>query len=103
MLPSQSGWYWGALGEGEAGLAVTVVDPDESSSLVSPTSTEHTSPPAVTTPRPKVVSTSISPATTELSRAGRKGKADIRWWTSMGGWFWGKYKTNHKPQYNGIR
>ena len=76
VLPSQSGWYWCALGEGEAGLAVTVVDPEEGSSLVSPPSSEHISPAAVTTPTPRVVSSSISTPTTELSRAGRKGEAD---------------------------
>ena len=75
------------LGESEAGLAVTVVDP-EASPVVQPVvptvlqlavptpSSEHTSPAAVTTPRPRVVSTSISTATTEQSRAGRKGKTD---------------------------
>merc|ERR1719370_6760 len=72
VLPSQSGWYWCSLGESEAGLAVTVVDPAEGSSLVSPPSSEHISPAAVTTPTPRVVSSSISAPTTELSRAGRK-------------------------------
>merc|ERR1719295_1792897 len=75
VLPSQSGWYWCMLGEREAGLAVTVVDLEASSlvqPLPSPTSTERTSPATVTTSRPKVVSTSISTATTELNRAGRK-------------------------------
>ena len=79
VLPSQSGWYWCTLGDREAGLAVTVVD-QESSSILSPPASEPTSPPAVTAPRPRVDSTSISTATTELSRAGRKGKADITWW-----------------------
>ena len=67
------------LGESEAGLAVTVVDP-EASPLVLPVvptpSSEHTSVAAVTTPRPRVVSTSIS--TAERSRAGRKGKTDTK-------------------------
>merc|ERR1719370_1462655 len=79
VLPSQSGWYWCVLGESEAGLAVTVVDP-EASPLVLPVvptpSSEHTSPAAATTPRPRVVSTSISTATTERSRAGRKESGD---------------------------
>ena len=76
VLPSQSGWYWFALGEREAGLAVTVVDPDESTVLSSPSS-EPTLPASVTTPRSKVVSTSISTDTTERSRAGRRGNVDI--------------------------
>merc|ERR1712130_83666 len=72
VLPGQSGWYWCALGERQAGLSVTVVDPEEDSSptLVSPASSEHTSPSAVTTLR--VISSSILTATTEQSRAGRK-------------------------------
>ena len=68
-----------ALGERQAGLSVTVVDPEEDSSLlvqpqptlVSPASSEHTSPSAVTTLR--VISSSILTATTEQSRTGRKG------------------------------
>ena len=69
------------LGESESGLAVTVVDPEDSplvQPIVPTLSSEHTSPAAVTTPRPRVVSTSISTATTERSRAGRKGKTDTR-------------------------
>ena len=83
VLPSQSGWYWCALGERQAGLSVTVVDPEEDSSLVKPTLaspalSEHTSPSAVTTLR--VISSSILTATTERSRAGRKGMQILYKW-----------------------
>ena len=61
------------LGEREAGLAVRIVEMEDSS-LVPPPSTEDASLTAVTTERPKVVSTSILPPATELSRTARKGE-----------------------------
>ena len=76
VLPTQSGWYWCVLGEREAGLAVRIVEMEDSS-LVPPPSTEDASLTAVTTERPKVVSTSILPPATELSRTARKGETHV--------------------------
>ena len=78
VLPSQSGWYWCVLGEGEAGLAVAVSDPEDSS-LVLPVVPPQPSPSprSATTTYARVMSTTVPITTTKLGRAGRKRKMNM--------------------------
>ena len=79
VLPSQSGWYWCVLGEGEAGLAVVVSDPEDSSPAlpVVPPQPSPSQPSATTTTYARVMSTTVPTTTTKLGRAGRKGKMNM--------------------------
>ena len=78
VLPSQSGWYWCVLGEGEAGLAVAVSDPEDSSLALPVVPPQPSpSPPSATTTYARVMSTTVPTTTTKLGRAGRKRKMNM--------------------------
>ena len=78
VLPSQSGWYWCVLGEGEAGLAVVVSNPEDSSLALPVVPPQPSpSPPSATTTYARVMSTTVPTTTTKLGRAGRKGEMNM--------------------------
>ena len=78
MLPGQSGWYWCVLGEGEAGLAVAVSHPEDSSLELPVVPLQPSpSPPSLTTTYARVMSPTVPTTTTKLGRAGRKGKMNM--------------------------